>query len=141
MKVTRAKHIDTFLKEHQEEMTLFLKKLVAIESPSRDPESQTAILAILKDTFESIDFEVTIFPGKKTGGFLYAKPKEHQKGKAVQLMIGHCDTVWKINTLENMPVLDSDERISGPGIFDMKAGITQMIFALKALQALKIDTL
>jgi len=139
MKVTTARHIETFLKEHQKEMIRFLKKLVAIESPSRDPESQTAILGILKEAFKSLDFEVTIFPGKKTGGFLYARPKEHQKGKAVQFMVGHCDTVWKKNTLKSMPVLDSEERISGPGIFDMKAGITQMIFALKALKALKID--
>lgn len=139
MKVATAKHIETFLKEHQEEMILFLKKLVAIESPSRDPDSQTAILEMLKDAFESLDFVVTIFPGKKTGGFLYARPIEHQKGKAIQFMVGHCDTVWKKKTLENMPVLEEGEKISGPGIFDMKAGITQMIFALKALQELQIE--
>jgi len=109
MKVTTARHIETFLKEHQKEMIRFLKKLVAIESPSRDPESQTAILGILKEAFKSLDFEVTIFPGKKTGGFLYARPKEHQKGKAVQFMVGHCDTVWKKNTLKSMPVLDSED--------------------------------
>ncbi len=141
MKVSRARHIENFLKDHQEEMIIFLKKLVTSESPSRDPSSQTEILDFLKEAFESLGFYVCLFPGKKTGGFLYARSKERQKGKAIQLMIGHCDTVWEKHTLENMPYLDIKERISGPGIFDMKSGITQMIFAIKALKELQIPCL
>jgi len=139
MKVSTARHIESFLKDHQEEMIIFLKKLVASESPSHDSDSQAFIMEILKDTFESLDFYTCIFPGRKTGGFFYARPKEHEKGQGIQLMIGHCDTVWKKNTLENMPIVDSEEKISGPGIFDMKAGITQMVFAIKALKELQLD--
>jgi len=139
MKVSTARHIENFLKDHQEEMIIFLKKLVASESPSHDSDSQAVIMEILKDTFESLGFHTCIFPGRKTGGFFYARPNEHEKGRDIQLMIGHCDTVWKKNTLENMPILDSEEKISGPGIFDMKAGITQMIFAIKALKELQLD--
>ena len=47
MKVSAATHIEVFLKDHQEEMIAFLKKLVASESPSRDPESQQEIMNIL----------------------------------------------------------------------------------------------
>ncbi|MDN3641126.1 M20 family metallopeptidase [Lutimonas halocynthiae] len=139
MKVTTAKHIEAFLKAHQEEMIDFLKRLVTCESPSHDPESQKEIMKILKETLEFLGFEAQVFPGKKTGGFLYARPKTHKKGAAVQLMVGHCDTVWKKHTLENMPIHDSEERLSGPGVFDMKAGITQMIFAIKALKELEIE--
>ncbi len=123
MKVSAARDIESFLKHHEEEMIIFLKKLVTNESPSHDPESQTEILQILKNAFESLDFYTFIVPGRKTGGFLYARPKQH-KHRPIQLMIGHCDTVWKKNTLEEMPILDSEDRLSGPGIFDMKAGLS-----------------
>ena len=140
MKVSAARDIESFLKDHEEEMIIFLKKLVTSESPSRDPDSQTEILQILKNAFESLDFYTFIVPGRKTGGFLYARPKQHRKGQPIQLMIGHCDTVWGKNTLEQMPILDSEERLSGPGIFDMKAGLVQMIFAIKALKELQLES-
>lgn len=139
MKVSTARHIEKYLKEHQEEMVVFLKKLVSCETPSRDSESQKKIFLILKEVLKSLDFETTIFPGKQTGGFLYSRPKDHQKDIPIQFLVGHCDTVWRKNTLKNMPVLDLDERISGPGVFDMKAGITQVIFALKALKFLDLN--
>ena len=139
MKVSRATHVERFLKDHQEEMIIFLKQLVTSESPSHDPSSQIEILQIMKNAFESLDFNAFIIPGRKTGGFLYARPKERKKGQPIQLMIGHCDTVWKKNTLENMPILDSEERLTGPGIFDMKAGLSQMIFAIKALRELHLE--
>jgi glutamate carboxypeptidase len=44
------------------------------------------------------------------------------------------DTVWDIGTLRAMPCKVSDGRIWGPGVLDMKAGIVQMIFALRALR-------
>ncbi len=37
MKVSTATHVERFLKDHQEEMIIFLKKLVTSESPSHDP--------------------------------------------------------------------------------------------------------
>ncbi len=139
MKISAARHIETFLKDHQEEMIIFLKKLVVNESPSHDAKSQQQIMEILVETFQSLDYYACHFPGKKTGGFLYARPKKHPKWGGIQLMIGHCDTVWKKNTLESMPIQDSENKLSGPGVFDMKAGITQMVFAIKALQELELS--
>ncbi len=136
MKISAAGHIETFLKDHQEEMIVFLKNLVACESPSQDADSQKYLMKILTDEFQSLGYDTRHFPGIKTGGFFYARPKDHPKGGNIQLLIGHCDTVWKKHTLENMPVKDAEDKLSGPGVFDMKAGITQMIFAIKALKEL-----
>jgi glutamate carboxypeptidase len=41
--------------------------------------------------------------------------------------------------LKEMPIQETEDRISGPGIFDMKAGLTQMVFAMKSLRDLKIE--
>lgn len=139
MEDSAARNIENYLKEHQEEIIGFLKELVSQESPSRDSGSQAELLEILKETFESLHFHAAIFPGKQTGGFLYARPKNRKKGSGIQFMVGHCDTVWKKNTLEHMPILEAEGRVSGPGVFDMKAGITQMVYAVKALKDLGIE--
>ena len=117
-------------------MIAFLKRLVACETPSKDKSSQFQILKILETSLSELGFYTILFPGKKTGGYLFARPLV-KEGNGIQLMIGHCDTVWKLNTIDSMPIKEINGKISGPGIFDMKAGITQMIFALKSLQEIQ----
>ena len=119
-------------------MESFLKQLVAMESPSGDTGSLSGLLAFLKDSLEEIGCRVVYFPGKQSGGFLFAVPRERKRHLPLQLLVGHCDTVWPISTLEEMPIQESVDRISGPGIFDMKAGLTQLVFALKGLHDMKL---
>ena len=121
MEASIARHIDEYLKEHQNEMIAFLKRLVACETPSKVKSSQLQILRILENSLSELGFYTMLFPGKKTGGYLFARPLV-KEGKGIQLMIGHCDTVWKLNTIESMPIRELNGKISGPGIFDMKAG-------------------
>ena len=54
-------------------------------------------------------------------------------------MLGHMDTVWPVGTLRDMPVRAEAGRIRGPGVFDMKGGLVQMVFALRALRDLRLD--
>lgn len=53
------------------------------------------------------------------------------------LLVGHFDTVWPRGTLARWPFSvsndDGGERATGPGAFDMKAGIVQTFHALAAL--------
>lgn len=60
-------------------------------------------------------------------------------GEGHVVIIGHYDTVWPTGTLEGWPPAhgeDSSGRatVTGPGIFDMKTGLVQGIWALKFLQ-------
>lgn len=52
------------------------------------------------------------------------------------LLLGHLDTVWPIGTLERLPFALADGRITGPGCFDMKSGLVQMMHALSVLDDL-----
>ncbi len=53
------------------------------------------------------------------------------------LLLGHLDTVWPLGTLERSPWrVDGDGCARGPGVFDMKAGLAQTIWALRSLRAL-----
>jgi glutamate carboxypeptidase len=79
-------------------------------------------------------------PGKQTGGYLFARPSKRRREQPLQLMVGHCDTVWEIGTIEEMPLEQTREQMKGPGIFDMKAGLTQMAFALQAIRDLNLKT-
>ena len=51
------------------------------------------------------------------------------------LLLGHLDTVWPHGTLDRLPFAVTHGKITGPGCFDMKAGLVQMLHALAFLQA------
>jgi glutamate carboxypeptidase len=52
------------------------------------------------------------------------------------MLVGHCDTVWPVGTVLQMPVRVDGETVRGPGVFDMKGGLVQMLYALAAVKAL-----
>jgi glutamate carboxypeptidase len=54
------------------------------------------------------------------------------------LLLGHYDTVWEAGTLTDWPFRENNGVASGPGVFDMKAGLVQAIWALCALEALEL---
>jgi glutamate carboxypeptidase len=127
-----------YLQGQRESLIELVSELVLIESPSTEAASQAAILARLRMEFERLDYRVIQLPGKTSGGHLYVAPRERAHRQPAQLMIGHCDTVWPLGTLQTMPLLRDSEKLSGPGVYDMKAGLTEMIFALQAMRALDL---
>jgi glutamate carboxypeptidase len=114
-------------------MVEFVKQLASLESPSTVPDTQDSIIDLLRDQLEELGFKCTRMTGDKTGGYLYASPAHRVRNSPIQLLVGHCDTVWPLETLAVMPVASDENRIRGPGVYDMKGGLTQMIYALKVL--------
>jgi glutamate carboxypeptidase len=53
------------------------------------------------------------------------------------LLVGHYDTVWPPGTIERLPFRVGESRATGPGCFDMKAGIVQGFHALSTIDALE----
>jgi glutamate carboxypeptidase len=127
-----------YLHDQRESLIELVSELVRIESPSTDAASQAAILARLRAEFERLDYRVIRLPGKTSGGHLYAAPRARARHQPVQLMIGHCDTVWPLGTLQTMPLRRDAKRLSGPGVYDMKAGLTEMIYALQTIRELDL---
>lgn len=134
-----SKDVWTYIKASKTEMEDFLKKLVTMESPTEEPLHTKQVLDNLSIFFKSINYQVIQMPGKLSGGYLLAHPFQRKKHVPIQLMIGHCDTVWPLSTLESMPYMVENNTIRGPGVYDMKAGITQICFALKTLYTLDLD--
>ena len=124
------------LRERREEMASLLRDLALLESPSLEPATQEPVFARLAAELEASGLRTRRLRGRSSGGQLWAVPRERRRGSPAQLLIGHCDTVWPLGSLERMPVEIRDGRLSGPGVYDMKAGLVQGIFALRALRDL-----
>jgi glutamate carboxypeptidase len=134
MAVDIASEVLNYLKTHQNEQIELLEQLVRLESPSHDVISQREILKFLGKKLKELGFFVHHVQGKETGGHLYARPGKRDRSKPLQLLLGHCDTVWKKETLKTMPISKNDDKMKGPGVYDMKAGLSQLIFALKVIK-------
>lgn len=127
-----------FLTNHKNMIIQDLDHLAKIESPSTDPIHLFSAFHFLIQELKEIPYYTKWIPGKKSGGYLYARPLRRKKNSAIQLLIGHIDTVWPLGTIEEMPVTITKDKIKGPGVYDMKAGIIQLIYAIKALKNLDL---
>lgn len=137
----RGRKINDYFFDHQEEFISLLRSLVEEETPSHDPPAFEGAFQILSREFEQLNFVVDHLQGRESAGQLLIQPKDFDPEDQIQLIIGHCDTVWETGTLQEMPYTVEDNVITGPGVYDMKAGICMMIFALRAIRALnkKVD--
>jgi len=129
--------LDT-ISSKQDEMIVLLKRLVLAESPSNNPGSQAQVLTLLLEELQQLDYDAWHIPGISTGGHLIGQVSKAHAVQPAQLLLGHCDTVWPVGTLTTMPFTIEDNIIRGPGVFDMKGGLVQMVFALKSLSELQL---
>ena len=135
------KRILDYLDRNRQGMAELLERLVLCESPSGDRESLVHVMGVLSNAFSERRFRPFILAGKQSGGVLVAMPKERPRHRPHQLLLGHCDTVWPLGTLETMPARTEDGTFWGPGSYDMKAGLAQGLFAIEALAAAGIESL
>ncbi len=123
----------------KERMVHLLEQLVYMESPSTEPEAFPRLFELIASQLRRRKYSVKLYPGTTTAGYLVAHPRKFEVGKPAQLMLGHCDTVWPIGTIGFMPFLIEENTIRGPGVFDMKGGLTQMLVALEILTELELQ--
>ena len=116
-----------------------LRELVLLESPSLEKPAADHCCGFLADQWLLRGTLVHILKQQKRGNHLrvvWPPPGVHPKGQI--LILGHYDTVYPTGTISKMPFRISGGKAYGPGTFDMKAGIVQALFALEALQGLKV---
>jgi glutamate carboxypeptidase len=122
-----------YCQQRQAEMLTLLQRMVEIESPSDDKAALDNMGGLLAQVFEQSGGKATFYPEKEAGNHLKVE-FPGSAGKPI-LLLGHFDTVWSMGTLATMPFRIDSGRAFGPGVYDMKAGIAMMIYALRALQA------
>ncbi len=99
-----------------------LRKLVELESPSTDKALVDELVSFLAGQVRSCGLEPRIIPREDVGNIVWTEWGEGGGGRI--LVLCHVDTVWPQGSLERMPFRIEEGRIHGPGIFDMKAGVT-----------------
>jgi glutamate carboxypeptidase len=152
------------LRRHEDAMAALLADLARLESPSVVPAAQGPVLDRLEAELRALGMRVRRLRGRMSGGILYATAARSRgsapDGKAgpsgaarraarpaaeapplppAQLLLGHCDTVWPLGMVAAMPVERRGGRLYGPGVYDMKGGLVQGVFALRALRELGLE--
>lgn len=112
-----------------------LERLVNQNSYSHNPEGGELVAGMLADELRAIDgLEVELVPSDTYASHVIAITTA-AKGSAegAVALVGHHDTVFPLGSFEGFRVEGDIAR--GPGVLDMKGGLTVCIFALKALAA------
>ncbi len=127
------------VRAQREPMLGLLERLARVETPSSDAGTQLPIRDMISDELAGLGYRVRKLSGRRTGGSMFAAPVNRERGRPVQLLLGHYDTVWPVGTLRDMPFEVDDNVVRGPGVFDMKGGIVQILFALRSIASLGLE--
>ena len=112
-------------------MKSLLKRLVETESPSTDKAAVDRVGSIVADEARRLGAEIEIAPVIDAGDHVIAR---WGRGEGNILLLCHMDTVYPLGTLEKMPYREKGDKIFGPGVLDMKAGIVITLAAIDEMQ-------
>jgi glutamate carboxypeptidase len=132
------KAIVAYIDANEQVSNDLLEKLVNINSGTHNLEGVHAVADIMQSQLSDLGFKVRWIPMVQIqrAGVLVAEhpcPEPEKCGKRI-LLIGHMDTVFeKSSPFQTYSV--KGNIATGPGVNDMKGGLVDMLFALKAMQA------
>ncbi len=154
-----ASVIRSYLESRKKDMLNFVEKLVQIKSHAIQPQGTNAVGDEVCRELEAIGFVTERVRGKRIhpalqwleefmlpghditnlGDHRIARWQGAGQGKV--LVLGDLDTAFLPDKWKDFTFHIRDERAYGPGIADMKGGLTVAIYALKALHATHLNNL
>jgi glutamate carboxypeptidase len=129
-----------YFRSRQGEMIHLLKQISALESPTDDKKAVDACSSFVAKEFRKLGSKVTTWPQKDIGDLVeieYA-PGRLKDADDELLILTHIDTVWPVGKIAKMPFYISGNKLFGPGVLDMKAGLVILFFALATLRSLNL---
>ncbi|MGW0810359.1 M20 family metallopeptidase [Nonomuraea sp. NPDC002799] len=132
----KTEDLRAWIEDHRAELLADLSAYVGLETPSNDKALLGAGLDWLDGYLEArvgAPAATRLVPGGAYGD-IRVNDYPGQGGEPV-LALAHYDTVWPAGTLATWPFTVEGDRATGPGVFDMKAGLIQLVWALRALEA------
>jgi glutamate carboxypeptidase len=111
-------------------MISWLEELVSCESPSSSPEATLECGRVFEALAKPVlgSPERIVVDGLTHLRWTFGTPRV--------LVLGHLDTVWPLGTLARWPFRVDGDVATGPGVFDMKAGVVQALHGLSLLPSL-----
>jgi glutamate carboxypeptidase len=125
----------SYVEKKHEEILDFLCRLIQIESPSQEKRCVDAVVDVLENRYRTLGFATQRVPRDQFGNHLIAELTGNSGPKV--LLVGHADTVFPLGTIKTMPLRREENRLFGPGVEDMKGGLTMMLFATESLLAIR----
>jgi glutamate carboxypeptidase len=111
-----------------------LRALVELETPSGDLHRIRAAADFLTAHFEPLG-ELHTTELDRWGPML----RFHRPGTGSRvLLLAHYDTVWPAGSWPQRWIV-ADDRISGPGVYDMKSGLLMILWMLRYLSAHRVS--
>lgn len=122
-----------YAKENEANILADVERVVNAESPTQDKEAVDRCGQVFQSLFaQHLGITAEVIPMTTTGNHLRFT---YGEGSEQILILGHMDTVWDIGRLSYRV---EGNKAYGPGILDMKSGIVQAIWAVKACKDLGI---
>ncbi|WP_183112531.1 hydrolase [Sphingomonas sp. So64.6b] len=132
---------------HQQPMLAQVEDWAAINSGTRNLAGMAAIAANLADAFSALPGQIDMVeaePAESVGSDGIVSPLDHGRhlhltvrpdAPVQMLFTGHMDTVYPIDHPFQKLTFRDDGTVNGPGVADMKGGLSLMLAALKAVEA------
>ncbi|MDR3563434.1 MAG: M20 family metallopeptidase [Negativicutes bacterium] len=119
------------IEDKQQEMLDFLEQMVNIDSGNDNPEGIKRVADIIGAKLANLGFTVEYLD--HPGICCHVKAVRPGAGAKQVMVIGHMDTLFPKGTAQKRPFTIRDGKAYGPGVLDMKGGITVALFALQGL--------
>ena len=117
--------------QNREAMVDTWKLLVDRDCGSGNKAGVDGVGRDVKDFLEKCGFKVWFHEYEKAGNMLVAEYGDASKPFIV--LTGHMDTVFGDGTAAARPFTIKDGKVTGPGVLDMKGGVTILLYAVRFL--------
>lgn len=131
-----------YFRSRQGEIVHLLKQMTMLESPTDDKKAVDACSSFVAKEFRKLGAKVTVWPQKDIGDltFVECAPGRGRQAEEMLLVLTHIDTVWPVGKIARMPFYIQGQKLFGPGVLDMKAGLAMVLTAVAALRNLNLKT-
>jgi glutamate carboxypeptidase len=119
--------------ERRDQIVATTRKLVELESPSDNKTAVDRLSEVVAAKFAALGGALKIHRADAFGDHLQVDFAAKSGAQPV-LLLGHYDTVYPLGTLATMPCRIAGDKLTGPGVLDMKSGIALMLHSIAALK-------
>lgn len=120
-----------WIDEHKDEMVFLWKEMVTIDSGIGVRDGGMAMGNLCAGILEELGFSIRRVSYEKCGDTIIGERGDMTK--PFTILMGHMDTVFFKGEPEKSPFTIKDGKAYGPGVLDMKGGVTILLSTLKAL--------
>lgn len=120
-----------WIDEHKDEMVSLWKEMVTIDSGIGVRDGGMAMGNLCASILEELGFSIRRVSYEKCGDTIIGERGDMTK--PFTILMGHMDTVFFKGEPEKRPFTIKDGKAYGPGVLDMKGGVTILLSTLKAL--------